>query len=356
MPSGVFERPRRDGTIAYLARPRVDGKRVTVGTFNSEQDAIDAITEHRKSAGAKRSDSITVNQLCDSWLELHVRDYLQPSTAADYEAAAADFCATFGHLPVKDLDDMFEEIQRWAKTRAQDRVNAARAMFGWGRRRRLVRIANPLEFVKARKPVKRAVMPSILTDDEVRELAQIAHTVHYEPIASTMAAYLKIMFGTGLRPVQLRKLRWRDVDLTRRRLLAPAAKRGRAQEVAILAVAMEGFRETPRGLPDQYVFLSTTGHQLSKSTAYNWWKPIRDAANRQGMILYDLRDSQLTRLVKAGVGWHNVAKQATHSDNGQTLARHYVHIEIEDALEEIEAADQQLHVATAVTHAREESA
>lgn len=356
MPNGVYERLRADGSTAHLARPRINGRRVTVGTFDSYEEAIVAIAAFRERATTERSRTITVDELFTSWRNLHVEPYLKPSTLADYDAAGKDFRLAFGHRTVASLDDAFEDLQAWAKDRAQNRVDAIRAMFTWGRQRRLVKIANPLEFVCGREIQSRGG-PVILTDDEACWLAELAYVVHYEPIASRMSSYLKVAFGTALRPVQQRHIDGRHVDLKRNRVRVRGAKGGIEQEVAILGLAREGFLEIPAPMPDQPYFVSTTGERLSKGTLYNWWGPIRTEAAKKrpevaGMVLQDLRDSALTRLVKGGASWHEASKQATHVDNGQTLARHYVHIEIDGALDAVEAVDKRLskpRPATSVT-------
>jgi integrase len=212
-------------------------------------------------------------------------------------------------------------------------------MFNWAHTQAHVIENNPMTGVSGRPKQKRRGEPVIVTEEGVRKIAALCFDVHYEPIATTFAAFIKVMYGTTARPIALRKLTGDGVDIHRRRVHLPAHKKAPPQDVAMMGLALEGFEMLPATLPSQHVFTNSYGGPIGKSTLNNWWSEVRAAYGRPEMELYDLRRSASTRLNKMGVRREFIAKQMTHTDNGEMASNHYIHEDREEAIEAILEAD-----------------
>lgn len=335
MPDFPGVSPRGDVYVAHPYNPATKRK-IHLGTAPTPEEAYELVRDWKRGRVRDR----TVAGVRAAWLELHVNSEkagLVDSTIRQYTARTLLLEERFGASSPDELYDQFEIVQAWAADQSTTCVETCSAMFEWARKKRLCK-SNPLEGVEGR-PEKRRQAKTVLDEHEVRDLAAIAQRKLKGARGQVMAALILVEFGSMLRPAHLFKLRWRDLDFESGRIAAPAVKRGRPQDVAMLPIAREGFELLPTGLPDTLVFTNSRGTAMKKNTLSLWFEVVRAAADYDDMVFYDLKTAGVSRLIHAGVSPSDLAKQLTHADNGETLMRHYTDLNIETCLKAVEEAD-----------------
>ena len=339
MPSANFPGVFRRGE-AYVAAPYnpATKSKIHLGTRPSAAEAYELIREW-KAGGAR---SRTIAGIRSSFLDLYVDNDatgLVATTRRGYRNYTAKLEGRFGENTPDDLYDRFDLMQHWALEQSTVCVQSNFTMLEWARKHRLCK-SNPLEGVSGRAPKRRSDKVIIRSSEDLDRLAACARATLPGHKGEVMEALIYVAYGSMLRPAHLFGLRWQDIDFTRRRIRVPAVKRGRVQDVALLPVARKGFDLLFRGAPDDFVFTNTHGGPLRKQTIANWWPPVRAAFGEPSMRFYDLKTAGTTRLIQAGARREQLRVQLTHSDKtGDTLARHYVDIDAEDALAHVEAID-----------------
>lgn len=179
--------------------------------------------------------------------------------------------------------------------------------------------SNPVQFVAKPKEAPRR-QPEPLPP----------HTV--EGIRSQLrqrdAVIVSLLAYGGLRPIEDRGARWRD--LRSGSLHVHASKTGRSREIDLLAPLRRDLAEwrLASGRPgsDELIVPRPTGGEWTREDWANWrrrvWRPAAQAAGVDGDLRpYRLRASFVSLLLWEGRSLPYVAEQAGHSI--ATLARHY---------------------------------
>lgn len=149
-------------------------------------------------------------------------------------------------------------------------------------------------------------------------------------------AVVAFLFHAGLRPGELRGLRWRDIQpagLVVRRAMGDAGvketKTGVARVVPVreaVRLAVDELRENGRVEPDGLVIRGDHGGPLDWG---NWtarvWKPAVAAVTRARIVPYQGRHTYASALIHDGHSPVEVAAWMGHADVGTTL-RHYAHL------------------------------
>jgi integrase len=148
---------------------------------------------------------------------------------------------------------------------------------------------------------------------------------------------VRVAAYTGLRRGELMALRWRDVDLARRKLVvrraisaaieAPSTKSRRAREVPIPAQA-DGVLRRLASREDftsssDFVFVNRLGRRLDGSAVRRRFERARDAAGLRKLRFHDLRHSYGSLLVAGGVDLASVKAAMGHSRI--TTTERYLH-------------------------------
>ncbi len=151
------------------------------------------------------------------------------------------------------------------------------------------------------------------------------------------AELVRVAAYTGLRRGELVALRWRDVDLARRKIVvsravsgaveATSTKSRRAREVPLPDQAAGALdRLSQRGdftSPDDYVFVNRLGRRLDGSALRRRVERARDAAALRPLRFHDLRHTYGSLLVAGGVDLASVKAAMGHSRI--TTTERYLH-------------------------------
>jgi integrase len=151
------------------------------------------------------------------------------------------------------------------------------------------------------------------------------------------AELVRVAAYTGLRRGELVALRWRDVDLARRKLVvrravsgdveAASTKSRRAREVPIPDQAAGALRRlsdrTDFASPDDFVFANRFGRRLDGSALRRRVERARDAARLRRLRFHDLRHTYGSLLVAGGVDLASVKAAMGHARI--TTTERYLH-------------------------------
>jgi integrase len=187
--------------------------------------------------------------------------------------------------------------------------------------------------------------------------------VYGETVVGPMIA---VAAGTGMRPGELRAMRWSWIDWEADAIEVRAAlndrtgketrpKSGRGpghtRTVAMLPMVREALRKVPRDA--EHVFTTQNGSLLRQRTHWYYWNPVRSRfhgrlpAGRREVIpgdfdWYELRHYFGSYLASRGVSPYDIADQMGHVDGGVLAQKTYIHTESEDARARVLAAVSRL--------------
>jgi integrase len=351
-----IERVERGGVV-YRVRWRDAAGRNRSRVLGRKRDAeaFDAEVKRRKrmgELGLMDAGRETLDEyVTGTWVSTHAA-HLAPRTRKTY-ASTYDrhISPRLGSTPLRELDPELIAAFQADLIRAGTGPHAIRkAMTLLGgileraaEGRRI--LYNPQRVVrKARLPLSPEVRP--LAPQTVEAMRRSA-----EPRDATI---LSVLAYSGIRPGELRALRWRDVRS--RTLLVNAAKTGRRRTVRLLAplqADLEDWRLTS-GVPDKGALVFGGEHgQLWSANAFEKWRQRRfvtlaAAVGVGGARPYDLRHSFASLLLHEGRDVIYVARQLGHG--AELTLRTYGHV-----IEELEDAPQ-LPAEEAIRTARQEEA
>ncbi len=177
-----------------------------------------------------------------------------------------------------------------------------------------------------------------LSRDEEKALLQAAsdvggHQGHWTPIYTVTVVGL----NTGLRHSEVRMLRWRNVDLSRRVLVVGESKTeagsGRPVPLTQPAWAALDFWASrfPNRKPEHFVFPACeTGKINPDRPIMNWrtaWRRATDRAKLAGLRFHDCRHTAATKLLEQGTPFAVVAQILGWSaSTAVRMAKRYGHI------------------------------
>ena len=192
-------------------------------------------------------------------------------------------------------------------------------------------------------PVGRA----LTADEQTRLFAAAASNQEWEHVycAAIVAA------NTSMRPVEVKHLKRRDVDLVRKLLFVRRSKNETSHRViplnasAVEAAARMFERADLLGHtePEHYLWpacqwgrFDATKPMLKWDTA---WRALRDAAGLHGLRFHDLRHTVITELAEMGVADHVLESITGHLS--RRMLEHYSHIRIDAKRQALDALDVQ---------------
>jgi integrase len=340
----ITERPQRDGSTRYQARWN-DGTRWRARTFPTQDEAED----HLRTIGrAKRSgrytpdDGLTFLQSVDDylargrsrWRESTYRSYL---TIRDRVIDTPIGTRRLTELTPRTMQYWIDDLSR---TFAPARVEVIRAVAS-GALKEAMRLgvitSNPLSGV--RMPRHRHWTSTTWTSAHV---ATVLAAVQDDPL---MYLYYVVALSTGMRPGEIRALKWGDIDLDRAvltcqrsmtrdvnytQVIGTTTKTGRARTIALPDTAVTALRTHRREQAERRLARSTwhdadlvfdrgDGAPIPQQTI---WRRHKDAVEQAGVPwcrLHDLRHTAATLLLEAGVSVKVISEMLGHSKIGITL-------------------------------------
>jgi hypothetical protein len=152
-----------------------------------------------------------------------------------------------------------------------------------------------------------------------------------------------------MRPVEVKHLRRRDVDLARKLLHVRRSKSESSHRViplntsALNALARMFDRADALGHiePEHYLWPSCQwGRFDATKPIVQWdtaWRALRDAAGLHGLRFHDLRHTAITELAEMGVADHVLESISGHLS--RRMLEHYSHIRIDAKRQALDALD-----------------
>jgi integrase len=331
---------RKSGEVVYRVRWRDHRGRNRARVLGRKRDAeaFDAEIKRRKRTGelaVMDAGRETLDEyVAGTWVQAHAA-HLAPRTRQTYASSYDRHIAPrLGDVPLREIDSEAIAGFQGELIRAGVGPNAIRkAMTLLGailqRAAEAKRIPyNPQRVVrKARLPLASEVRPlAPVTVEAMRRVADLRD-----------ATIVSVLAYAGLRPGELRVLRWRDVR--ERTLLVNAHKTASRRTVRLLAPLAADLAEwrIARGRPDDdaLVFLGENGAMWSANGFEKWrqrrFRTLLAAAGVERGRPYDLHHSFASLLLHEGRDVIYVARQLGHG--AELTLRTYGHVieELEDA-------------------------
>jgi integrase/recombinase XerD len=255
--------------------------------------------------------------------ELQRRNYSE-TTVTTYVKAVAAFAKYFNRPPDQLGPEEIRTYQVYLLN--EKKLNAKTVRLHTAALRfffcKTLRRAYPLEEVPYPKAPRR--LPTILTQDEVIRLIDSASNLFHR-------AMLMTVYSTGMRRIEMCRLKVEDVDSERMVIHIREGKGGRDRDVPLSPKLLETLREYWRWMkPKTYLFPGTVnGSRADKPiTPKMLWEACREAAQRAGITKavrpHLLRHSFATHLLEGGADLPTVQALLGHADLKPTSI--YLHV------------------------------
>jgi integrase len=326
------------GAVSLGKRPdgRRDRRKVSGRTKQEVKDQLAKLHEELND-GVRTSADYTVRRCADEWLARGLAGR-SAKTVNDANDALKPLLAALGDIPLRDLTagNVHDALADMARTRSTRTLQIARNCLS-----RAIRRAEANDHVRrnvaalAELPEGREGRPSkAMTLEQAKALIEAAER-------SSLHAYIVLSLQTGIRPEEVRALRWDHVSLdteppyvavwrsvrkhgdvktekSRRTLgLPPAAvdalRRRQKEQNADRAKAGEVWQET--GL----VFTTTVGTELDAHNVRRQFRKVCKAAGLEaGWSPRELRHTFVSLMSQDGVPIEEIARLAGHSTTRTT--------------------------------------
>lgn len=335
----IAARRSKAGAMRYTARIKSGGRTVASRTFARKGDAESWEREQYRALEfgefiPPARSSKPFSEVVEEFLESR-RGQVVPHTWRTDRDNLNNVPAAWARAPISTISesDILKHLTDELKVKAHSTVSRARttlsALFQYAVR----------EHLRQRNPVRDVAMPpgEQQGSDEVTPFTdeELAKTLERQrgrnPLMAEVTEFISL---TGLRWSELRSLRvssFQEVPYaairvsraqsdgyeekgTKTKKWRPVPLTDRAREIAAA-------RASDRR-PDEYLFTSTTGKQLSGNL---FRKYVRWTQTASGHTIHDLRHYAASTWLRAGIPVHQVAKWLGHANPATTL-RIYAHI------------------------------
>lgn len=324
----------------FYAQLQVDGK--TTWPKLSANTTAQAVEELNKLKVKRREGTLNVIRHAPKLTEA-IEDYKQsaeflgkrPSSQSNEKGYFKLWTQRLGHVRV-------DKIQAPAIIAVRDEVH------GWGRNARTCNLyvgalVQVLKYCRDRGKVarlpelKRLKQPKsprrkLLTDDEFQSLLDACRT-DVTKNAETMRNFFRFLALTGTREQEASRVKWEDVDITRRRVTIGAdglAKNHEAREVNMTPELVELLAEMKanRAPDSEYLFPSPQRGEKDKpiSNMRNALDDIRTEAGLKHVAFHHMRDLFISKCVMAGIPFMTIAAWVGHRDGGVMIGKIYGHL------------------------------
>jgi len=322
---------------------RTDALTLDQARFQARRWREAVVTGEDPAAGVAEVRALpSVGDLGARFLEEHVERKLKPTTARGYRQILDSLPSHFRQLKVEEVTgDHIAQLHAGMHKKpylANRTLAVLRKMFGLAERWHMrPRGSNPA--VGHDPYPERKDRGSRLSDEELRRVGQaleeLAQSGEFHPLALSV---IRLNLFTGWRPLEVRSLRWEDVDLERRVVTLRAAKTGtrsgflgepaRRQLEQAWSLRVEG---NPFCFPGR-----KNGQHLDHPRRL--WQLIRDRAELPSTVrFYDLvRHTFNTVAQEAGVPPEMVQVLVGHVPS--SISAHYTHHALSRTLEAADLA------------------
>jgi integrase len=329
---------RKNREVVWRVRWRQHGRN-RARTFSTRRDALDFDAERRRAhragtltrldAGAESLDEYVTG----TWVHAHAPQ-LAPKTRRDYAAFYDRYVSpALGHVALRELTpDAIARLQAdllalglgHEGTRKTVHV-VLKGMLTHAVQSGLI-LANPARAVRmARAPMREEVRPLAPETIEALRTQLLQRPEQRLAVGSEMltravldlrdATIVSVLAYGGLRPQELRRLRWTSVK--ERTLVVGAPKTGRRRSVRLLEHLAADLAEWRHAAPpSEHVFSAEDGGEWT-AEGFNKWRdrvflPAVSAVGLDHARPYDLRHSFASLLLHEGRSVIYVARQLGH--------------------------------------------
>jgi len=321
----------------WQARVTHLGRQVSVGTFATRRDALDAIGIARSDTRdgrfvASSASRVSFESVVERWWQ--TREGHRPSTRArDRMVIDHDVLPDFGEALLAEVTH--DVVQEWANRLAarlapssvQRSFTVLRQVLDFAVDTRALS-ANPSD--RTRLPRRQRFEARFLTADELEHLASTVEPRSRAMVLVMAWATLRIGEAIGLRRSDL------DLHLGRLRIANnvvevggklheghPKTKAGRRAMTLPPSIVTELRVHVTRFGGGSYVF-ATKDHELLHSEEWrtNVWRPAVEAAGLAPLRPHDLKHTGVALLAAAGVDPMEIARRAGHSSVAFTYDRY----------------------------------
>lgn len=343
-----------DGTTRYRARWREDG-RLQSRSFADEQSARTFLIElsgDRRIGRHTPVSVMTVKQAVESYLRRNA-DRWSTNTLASYrQVAKSHIYPHIGNERIAGLKT--SRVQSWVdllnrRGLAASTVHNAHIIIR-GTCGDLVRMdelpRNPANDI--RLPTRKRTRRETWNEAQVADV--IRHAAEMYPY---MAVMYRVAITTGMRPGEIRALKWQDIDfdagtitcertVTRderfRQRVGTSTKTSRVRTIAVPASTITALREhrtrqlerrlsTTGWIDTDLVFERGNGQMVAQESMRKHHEKVCKAAGVPVIRMHDLRHSAATILLRRGIPAKVVSEILGHANIGTTLDI-YSHVDV----------------------------
>lgn len=324
----VERRERDDGSVVYVARPYVRGRRLRSRTFELKRDADDYVRKQES-----RRATASADHKASEFVELWLRDYgvakrgptrgrrKSAKTIRTYRYALGSFIDKYGKLRLDEFDRPL--ARRIAAALPVSNLVVIRNVFADAHDDGLIG-ANPFADLQLQHSDGRAAN-EVMSENRLHQLADAALDALGPEHGARWRAAILFAAKVGPRLESLCALEWPDLDLRARTVRFERVKFDRPYTAILLPEVVEELRALPRRTDTQAVFLSLRGRRLTKSAHFNAWDKVRQAAGVPKLQWHELRHWCGHHFyVTLGFSADEAGAQLGHKD-GSEIIRTYGH-------------------------------
>lgn len=354
----ITERQRKDGSTVYQARwkePQPDGKDVWRSkSFDDEDGAEDhlrTIGRSKRKGKYTPESRITVTEAVTEYLERGHKRWSAVTYAGYKQIARAHIESRIGNVVLTELTP--SQVQRWigelsASGLHPSTVHSCRLVLNGACREAVVLgvlANNPV--TPTRSPKRKRV--NIVTWDS----DHVAAVMRQAAPSVMMHAYYAVALTTGMRPGEIRALKWEDVDMEERvihclrtmtrdennaTIIGEVTKTKRARTIALPASTIKALQslkadQNKRRLAAErwnnidIIFDRGDGNPMYQKTVARLHNAICELAGVPTVRLHDLRHTAATLMLRNGVNLKIVSEILGHASIA-TTADIYGHVDI----------------------------
>lgn len=341
----------------HYARVYMGEGRYEYGKTRSTVEA--AVIDHaeielRKAKGEKAKDQPeTVVEFADRWLTDFNRKPRSGKERWGHGAlqsnryALAPLKEEFGAEKLATLPDN-RDFHKWLVQQPASNVKTYRTMFADAVKARAMS-ENPAAGLRLEQSRGRSDLV-VLTEEETVLLADTALSYWGGEFGLKVKAIVDWQVSVGTRGIGLRNLRVEDLRGSEVYVRHPG-KGVKPRTIYVPERARVAVGAMPRALDQKWLFTTKTGLQLTKSSLYAAWDPVRrdferkldprraqelrDSREDGGLLeMHELRHCAATTMRRRGAGWEQIGWQLCHDekDAGYQAKDTYTHLTEEDHL------------------------
>lgn len=312
---GGTQRRFKIGTCGKLSL--ADATREAKRILSEVEQGKDPAAERHASRSAD-----TIAGLVDLYIEKHAKKH-KKSWRDDERMLKLDVVPAWGPRKAKsirrrDVIDLLEKIvERGAPISANRTFEVIRRMFGFAIEEEIID-AHPC--VRVKPPGVEKERDRVLTEDEIRRV-----WAAFEKEGVQDAAILKLRLLTLQRGIEVRSMRWADIDPAIEDGAAAAwwtvpadtAKNGLAHRVPVTAEALALLRAIRRSHSDKTWVFPGKQH---KRTGSKIWGPGARVRTASGVdfVPHDLRRTGASFMASMGISRATISKVLNHVETGVT--------------------------------------